>query len=392
MQTTLYKDFKPNLIPNSKVSSPIDLREILGDKIDGYVLSLKKDGCRIEVVGGKLLSRALKPITSTWIQKRFFDLAQKCLKYGIILEGEFYSHGMKFNEINRFFKTEDVTDTKHLREMEADTHKYNLTGTIKHPIWVVVKDADKLLEVRKTHSSKFEQDWPGRTPEWMSTYHESLQLWPFDCIIELNVSAPFRERMKWLFSQIHDKDGLLHEFKDIVNTNGWFNLCNEQDFSEIYTYGDLEKLYEESLDLNWEGLVITHHKRTYKYGRSTAREATIFKMKEDKLEYDGQVLDIVEGTIARSGAPRSTNELGRSVTSKLAHDREPSGIASGILSEFEGHKITVSFDGYDHDELRELLANKDKYVGQWFKYTGMKPVKNVPRHAHMTRNSWRDSK
>ena len=73
-------------------------------------------------------------------------------------------------------------------------------------------------------------------------------------------------------------------------------------------------------------------------------------------------LDIIEGTVAREDAPKTTNELGRSVTSKLKEDREKSGLASGILSEFEGHPIKVSLEGFTHDDLRELLANKDSIL------------------------------
>lgn len=157
-------------------------------------------------------------------------------------------------------------------------------------------------------------------------------------------------------------------------------------------WGDVDKLYEYALDQGYEGLVIARADRTYKMGRSTEKEATIFKMKEDKNEYDGVVLDIEEGTKVKEGIEKTTNELGRSVTSKLAEDREPSGIAKGILTKYNGHKHTVSFSGYSHEELREMLENKEQYIGKWFKYQGMKPTRDCPRHAHVKRNSFRDSK
>ena len=115
-------------------------------------------------------------------------------------------------------------------------------------------------------------------------------------------------------------------------------------------------------------------------------------MKEDKNEYDGEILDIFEGTVAREDAPKTVNELGRSVTSKLQEDREPSGLAKGILTTYNGFELTVSLEGFDHDELREFLANKKDYIGKWIKYTGMAPTKNVPRHAHFSKGNWRDEK
>ncbi|WP_428743173.1 hypothetical protein [Tenacibaculum sp.] len=282
-----------------------------------------------------------------------------------------------------------MTDPKHIKKLEADMLKFNLNGTKKDPIWYKAKDITEAQQLQKQgHESKFEQDWPGRTVNWLSTYHEDLKIWPFDCYLSNYPNLTYEKRMDWLIEHIVHPNGMFHEFKDILEIGIFFGVDTEA----LETWEEVETLYEESLNLGWEGLVLAHKDRTYKFGRSTANSGEIFKMKEDKLEFDGKVLDIIEGTIAKEGAPKTTNELGRSVTSKLAEDRMPSGMASGILSEYEGHSIKVSFEGYSHEELREILANKEQYIGQWFKYTGMKPVARVPRHAHCKRNSFRDNK
>lgn len=386
------KKFAPNLIPNSKVDKPIDIPAILkklGRQVKDYIISLKKDGCRVEVKDGTLQTRALKPVNSIWLQNRYAKFAQVCKDNGVIVEAEFYAHGMKFNEICRFFKATDVTDPKHIKKLEADRFKYNLHGTVKDPKWTTLTDP---LDIQGAeiagHESKFKQDWPGRTVAWMSNYHPDLKLWPFDCYLLMHPDINYEKRMSWLFSHIVQENGIFHEFKDLLVVDGFFNLV-EEDFND---FDRVKSFYETALETNWEGLVMAYKNRTYKFGRSTANSGDIFKIKDDKNEYDGVVLDIIEGTQAKKGAPKHTNELGRSVTSKLAEHREPSGIASGILSEYESHEIKVSFEGYSHDELREILENKDKFIGKWFKYKGMPPVKNVPRHAHMERNSWRDEK
>lgn len=358
------KKFLPNLIPNSKVKNPIDIPTILkklGRSVSDYIISFKKDGCRVEIIDGELKTRALKPITSLWIQQRYQKLAQVCKDNGVILEGEFYAHGMKFNEICRFFKTEDVTAEKHIKKLR-----------------------------KSVESGAFDKDWPGRSVEWLSTYHEDLKIWPFDCYLQNYPELSYENRMSWLMEHITNPNGIFYEFKDILNVGSWFNVTPGK--PSFTTYEEVEKFYEAALEDGWEGLVLAYKDRTYKFGRSTANEADIFKLKEDKLIFDGKVLDIIEGTVAREGAPKTVNELGRSVTSKLQEDRIPSGIASGISAEYEGHPIKVSFEGYSHEELAEILENKNQYIGQWFTYTGMKPVARVPRHAHMTRNSWRDEK
>ena len=361
-----YKKFKPNLIPNSKVTSPIDLESIIGDNVSDYIISYKKDGCRMEFVDDKILTRALKPITSLWIQERFQKLADKCKEIGIILEGEFFSPELRFNEIVRYFKTEDVGSESSIK---------------------------KLLKLEE--SGKLASEWPGRSVKFMSTYPESLKLYPFDLLVVGNEDISYYNRMEWLFSAFYNSNGLLREFTDLIEFGPWFNIVKKPDMTlhTITTFKELEEEYEKALELGYEGLVIANKNRTYKFNRSTAKDNHIFKMKEDKLQYDGVVLDIIEGTIAREDAPKTRNELGRSVTSKLKEDRIESGLASGIFSEFEGHPIKVSLEGFTHDDLRELLENKEQYIGQWFRYTGMAPVKNVPRHAHASKSDmWRDEK
>lgn len=385
--------FKPNLIPNSDVANPIDLKAIIGDNVKDWVISFKKDGCRMEInsdMNASILSRSLEPVASIWLNNRYKASAEKCKELGMILEGEIYAHGWRFPEIVRIFKTEDITTDKKIRELQGDLLKFNLKGTVDKPIWdkVAVNFATQLN--KEGFKSKFETNWPGRTVEFMSTYSEDIKLWPFDCFFPDFPQMEYRERMGKLFGAF-GLGGELHEFRSLVNLSWWFN--NEDSYLlPINTWEELEDKYNYALEEGFEGLVLAKADRTYKMGRSTEKEATIFKMKEDKNEYDGIVLDILEGTVVKEGVERTTNELGRSVTSKLQEDREPSGIAKGILTEYEGHQHTVSFQGYSHEELREMLENKEQYIGKWFKYQGMVPVKNIPRHAHIQVNGFRDEK
>ena len=358
----VYKKFKPNLIPNSDVSEPIDLKSIIGDNVSNYIISFKKDGCRVEFVDGKILSRALKPVTSLWVQQRYQKLADKCKEQEVILEGEFYAHGYRFNEIVRYFKTEDVTDPKHVKKLKA-------------------------LEA----NGKLSTEWPGRSIEWLSTYHDELKLHPFDLYIVNQPELSYMERLIWFFSHVLETDGVFYEFRDIIEIKNWFNVTKDN-VPDITTWEEVKKLYDQALEEVYEGLVIANSKRTYKFGRSTEKDNHLFKMKEDKNEYDGEILDILEGTTVKEGIARTTNELGRSVTSKLQEDREPSGLAKGILTTYNGFELTVSLEGFDHDDLREFLDNKQNYIGKWIKYTGMAPTKNCPRHAHFSKGNFRDDK
>ena len=139
-----------------------------------------------------------------------------------------------------------------------------------------------------------------------------------------------------------------------------------------------------------------HKDSTYKFGRHTLNAGQAFKIKEDNLKYDGQVLEVEESTVAREGSDRTTNELGRSVTSKLKEDRLPSGMAKGfkVLLD-DGQTMSVSLTGFDHPERIALLENPRQYVGKWITFHAMAPVKvgGRPRGpAHYTKGNVRDSK
>lgn len=383
--------FKPNLIPNSSVSEPIDLENIIGNNVQDYVISFKKDGCRIELnsdMNASILSRSLEPVASIWLNNRYKALAEKCKELGMILEGEIYTHGWRFPEIVRIFKTEDITTDKKIKELREDLLKFNFKGTVDKPIWEKgLVDGAGQWNI-ENYKSKFETNWPGRTVKFMSTYSEDIKLWPFDCFFPDFPQMEYRERMEKLLCSF-EFGGELHEFRATVNLMGWYNISESYPLY-IDTWEKLEAKYNYALETGFEGLVIARADRTYKMGRSTEKEGTIFKMKEDKNEYDGIVLDILEGTVVKEGVEKTTNELGRSVTSKLQEDRVPSGISKGILTEYEGHQHTVSFQGFSHEELRELLTNKEQYIGKWFKYQGMKPTRDCPRHAHF--QCFRDAK
>ena len=315
--------FKPNLIPNSDIANPIDLKTIIGDNVKDWVISFKKDGCRMEINAlgqGEILSRALKPVESKYLNEKYKALAEKCKEIGMVLEGEIYAHGWRFSEINRFFSTEDVTTENKRKELLTDNQKFNLRGTVDKPIWDKIPFQEVQTIINRGHLSKFEQDWPGRTVKDMCTYPEDLKLWPFDCFFPDFPQLEYRERMGKLFWNIENPAGELNEFRDILNVGGWYNI-SEETTTMITKWEDIEFLYNTILDRGFEGLVIARADRTYKMGRSTEKEATIFKMKEDKNEYDGIVLDILEGTVVKEGVERTTNELGRSVTSKLQEDR-----------------------------------------------------------------------
>ena len=63
-----------------------------------------------------MVSRALKEIPNKQIQLKFGPVREYCLKNGIILDGEFYSQELTFQEITSFVMTEDLESSKTVKK------------------------------------------------------------------------------------------------------------------------------------------------------------------------------------------------------------------------------------------------------------------------------------
>ena len=359
-ETEFMKDFKPNLIPNNpKGEEGCHLTPIAKNGGHKMYLSIKKkDGCRLELIEGKVLSRSLKVPGSYLVVDRFKALAEQLHALGIVAEGEFYMHGLKFNAIFRFFSKSDVTTPEYKKELEKALQK---------------------------DPKAFAKEYDGHSIEFLTTFHADLKFHLFDGIL---TDAPgltrYQDRMVEIRHRL-EKSGLIGN-PYLVLPHIYKTACEE----------DLQNLYEMALSEGYEGLVLTHVGHEYKYGRNSLSQGTLLKMKDDALEYDGVVIDVEEATSVKDGIETTINELGRSVTSKKKDDRESSGLAKGfrvLYSDKNGQGVgtfTVGLKGFDNDAKRELLENKGKYIGKHFKYTGMAPVKDFPRHAYF--QCWRDEK
>jgi hypothetical protein len=349
------KGFKPNLIPNNpKVGFGEKERDSVIMKNGGYgnyTANLKKDGCRLQLgIAPLALSRSLKQPGSDLVSERFFRLNQICINKKISLDAEFYMHGLKFNEIFRYFSNTDVT-----RESYADS----------------------LEKEREKNPKKFEKDYNGRNISFLTTFHDNLKAWVFDgTVLDMPELIGYEDRMTEIRKRLNGIDLPFMVFPEAM---------------KIQDKEGLNKMYEAALELGYEGLVLTCNSHAYKYGRNSITQGTLLKMKDDAIEYDGVILSIEEGTQVKDGIERGLNELGRSTTSNKKEDREPNNKASGFWVQYESIGIfKVSLRGFDDEAKAELLKNKESYIGRHFKYTGMIPVKDYPRHAHF--KCWRDSK
>lgn len=128
----------------------------------------------------------------------------------------------------------------------------------------------------------------------------------------------------------------------------------------------------------YEGLILKHPKRPYKFGRSTLKEQILLKWKSF-ADDEGVVLEVLQGQINMN--PVEKDELGHAKRSTAKAGMVPSNLCGGFLVESEKFgKVRVSTGNLKEPELKEILENRHKYIGETLVYK-YQPygMKNKPR-------------
>lgn len=140
---------------------------------------------------------------------------------------------------------------------------------------------------------------------------------------------------------------------------------------------ELLALEEKCLNEGYEGLILRDPDAGYKFGRSTAKEGILLKLKRFQDD-EAHIVGLVEQM--HNGNEATTNELGR--TKRSSHKENKTG--KNTLGAFQVLWKGIEFEigtGMD-DELRQRVwDNREKYIGKLvkFKYFPV-GVKDKPRH------------
>jgi len=205
----------------------------------------------------------------------------------------------------------------------------------------------------------------------MTTYKQTdqrLSYWAFDCIVEEDYAMPFYARLANLIK--------------IVN----IVLCPivYVDQELVKTHEEITKHFETVQESGYEGLILRPSNSRYKQGRSTVKEGLMLKIKPWHT-WDARIVGIIQETEVDPDAPRTTNELGRSVTSKKQDDRVLIERACAFLVTYGNQMVKVSL-AMTQLEREEVWENSKDYLGKMIEYKGMLVgSKNVPRHPIFVR-------
>jgi len=198
---------------------------------------------------------------------------------------------------------------------------------------------------------------------------EHVKFYCFDAIKNNNFTQRFDERL------IYNVFSIENRFSEIMVVVKNKIVQNQE---EVQSY------FDEVLSQGYEGLILRDPKAFYKFGRGTVKEGIIFKVKPF-LDFDGQIIDVIQATEVNEDAEKKINELGRSVTSKKKGERHTIEKASAFMVKYEGKDLKVVLSMTD-EEKEEVWNNRDSYLGRWISYKGMLVgSKDVPRHPVMLR-------
>ena len=142
---------------------------------------------------------------------------------------------------------------------------------------------------------------------------------------------------------------------------------------------DLEEFIDNSLELEYEGIMVRSLNGPYKEGKSTIREGYLLKIKPF-VDAEGEVIGWFE-------EQENTNEAKREITGKLKRSSAKAGkVGKGtlgglILEDLEtGVEVRVG-GGFTKDQRERLWLIKERLIGKLVKYKKQKQgEKDKPRH------------
>jgi DNA ligase-1 len=131
--------------------------------------------------------------------------------------------------------------------------------------------------------------------------------------------------------------------------------------------------------LDYEGSILRHPQSKYKFGRYTLKSWDAYKLKPYET-FDWEIIWVVQATVVDPTVEKTTNELGRSVTSKKKWDRIFIEKASCFLVKYWELEVKVVLS-MTNKEKEDVRNNRYSYIWQWIEYKGMLIwAVDLPRH------------
>ena len=151
----------------------------------------------------------------------------------------------------------------------------------------------------------------------------------------------------------------------------------------IGNLSELEEYIEESLELEYEGVMIRSPDGPYKEGKSTIREGYLLKIKPFE-DFEARIIGYFE-------EEKNTNEAKREKTGKLKRSSSKEGkVGKGTLGGFIGKELKTGVEvrvggGFTAEQRRSFWARRDELVASGAIMKCKKQMmgeKDKPRHPN----------
>ena len=146
---------------------------------------------------------------------------------------------------------------------------------------------------------------------------------------------------------------------------------------QIDSMEELAERETEYLNMGFEGLMIRSLSGPYKYGRSTAKEGYLLKVKRF-LDAEAKVIGFEERMHNANEA--TTDFLGHTKRSSHKDNMIPMGTLGALVCEMPNGAVFRLGTGFSDSDRDEIWANRSTYLGQLAKYKSVDiGVKDLPR-------------
>lgn len=150
---------------------------------------------------------------------------------------------------------------------------------------------------------------------------------------------------------------------------------------------EMVEFKEASLSLGYEGLILRAINGRYKYGRSSAREGLLLKVK-DFSDSEATVVGFEE--LLSNQNPKTKDVFGDSERSSHKANMVPMNMLGSLIVKHPDYANTFGIGtGFTHEMRQEIWNNRKKYMGKLAKFKHLEvSVKDVPRFPVFL--GWRD--
>ena len=149
--------------------------------------------------------------------------------------------------------------------------------------------------------------------------------------------------------------------------------------TDLNHFEEIEAVEKVFTEQGYEGMMIRDPYAPYKFGRSTAKQGYLLKLKRFE-DAEAIVLGITE--LMHNDNEATTNELGYTERSSHQENKRPSGMMGTLRVKCltNGYEFEIG-TGFTHSMRQEIFDEQNKFVGKIVKYKYF-PVgmKDLPRH------------